>query len=104
VTVLDKYTEHHKKLLETIEKMTKKGIFMGMTSQCPYGRVNMNVYSTGRALQKAGIVPLAMTPEAAYVKLGWALATTKVEKIKELMLTNIAGEIVERIDPRAYLY
>jgi len=103
VTVLDKYTQHHKKLLKTIARMTKKGIFIGMTSQCPYGRVNMNVYSTGRDLQKAGVVPLAMTPEAAYVKLGWAIAMNP-KKIKETMLTNIAGEIVGKIDPEAFLY
>ncbi len=104
VTALDKYTQHHKNLLTTIARMTKKGIFVGMVSQCPYGRVNMNVYSTGRDLQKAGVVPLTMTTEAAYVKLGWALATAGKERIKEIMLTNIAGEIVERIDPRAFLY
>ena len=104
VTVLDKYTEHHKKLLDTISRMTKKGIFIGMTSQCPYGRVNMNVYSTGRDLQKAGVVPLAMTAEAAYVKLGWAIATIGKGKIKEIMLTNIADEIVGKIDPSAFLY
>lgn len=103
VTVLDNYTQHHKKLLGTLARMTKKGIFIGMTSQCPYGRVNMNVYSTGRDLQKAGVVPLAMTSEAAYVKLGWALAKNPA-KIKEIMLTNIAYEIVEKINPLAFLY
>ncbi len=103
VTILDEHTKHHGKMLATIERMVKKGIFIGMTSQCAYGRVNMNVYSSGRDLQKAGVVPLSMTAEAAFAKLGWAIATNP-KKIKETMLTNVAGEIVERIDPRAFLY
>lgn len=102
INILDKFTEHHKKLLETIEKFSKSGMVIGMVSQCPYGRVNMNVYSTGRDLQKAGVIPLPMTIESSYVKLGWAIANSK--NPKELLLKNIAGEIVERIDENAFLY
>jgi glutamyl-tRNA(Gln) amidotransferase subunit D len=44
-------------------------------------------------------------PETAYVKLSWVLGQTKeMEKIREMMLTNYAGEITERIDPRAFLF
>ena len=36
-------------------------------------------------------------PEVALVKLMWVLGhTKKMEKVRELMLTNIAGEISER--------
>ena len=46
-----------------------------------------------------------MLPETAYVKLGWVLGHTKdLNKAKELMLTNIAGEINKRIAPKSFLY
>ncbi|ARM76562.1 Glu-tRNA(Gln) amidotransferase subunit GatD [Acidianus manzaensis] len=85
-------------LVDHIKKATKDGIFVGMTTQCLFGRVNMNVYTTGRLLQQAGVTPLEdMLPEVALVKLMWILGhETDQEKIKTLMLTNIAGEINPR--------
>ncbi|HLD83304.1 MAG TPA: Glu-tRNA(Gln) amidotransferase subunit GatD [archaeon] len=102
VSVLDEFTKHHAKLLDSIEKMCAGGVKIFMVSQCPYGRVNMNVYSTGKLLQKAGIVPLRMTPEAAYVKLGWALANFP-KQVEEIMLENFCGEIVENIKDDTFL-
>ncbi|MBI2971397.1 MAG: Glu-tRNA(Gln) amidotransferase subunit GatD [Candidatus Aenigmarchaeota archaeon] len=105
VTVLDQHTAHHKELLTVLERMTKRGIIVAMTSQCAYGTVNMNVYSPGRDLLKAGVIPLAMTSEAAFIKLGWALGHTKdSEEAKKILLENVAGEFTERVDPRAFLY
>lgn len=88
-------------LIPLLEKLVDDGVFVGMTSQCLYGRVNMRVYSTGRDLLKAGVTPLDnMLPETAYVKLCWALAQTEdVEEVKEVMLRNIAGEIGGRSMP-----
>jgi glutamyl-tRNA(Gln) amidotransferase subunit D len=85
-------------LINSFKKAAKDGIFLGMTSQCLFGRVNMNVYTTGRLLQQAGIVPLEdMLPEVALVKLMWVLAhENDIEKIKNLMITNLAGEINKR--------
>ena len=76
-----------------------------MTSSCLYGRVNMNVYSTGRDLLRAGVIPGAdMTPETAFVKLKWVLGQTRdAEQAKAMMLTNYAGEISERTEARAYI-
>jgi len=46
-----------------------------------------------------------MLPETAYVKLGWVLGHTgSVEKVREMMLTNYAGEITKRSLPETYLY
>jgi len=46
-----------------------------------------------------------MLPETAYVKLCWVLGhTTESNKVKELMLTNIAGEITDRSDDKTFLY
>jgi len=99
VSVLDKYTHEHKKTLETIKELSKK-IPVFMCSQCINGRINMNVYSTGRDLQEQGVIPLEdMTSEAAYVKLGWLLAHNKdINEVKKLMKENIAGEISERTE------
>jgi glutamyl-tRNA(Gln) amidotransferase subunit D (EC 6.3.5.7) len=40
---------------EAFKYATEKGVFVGMTSQCLFGRVNMNVYTTGRQLLRAGV-------------------------------------------------
>ena len=68
-----------------------------MTSQCINGRVNMNVYSKGRDLQKIGVIPCEdMLPEVAYVKLKWLLGNYPPEKAKELLNKNLVGEISSR--------
>ncbi|MEM0174421.1 MAG: Glu-tRNA(Gln) amidotransferase subunit GatD, partial [Sulfolobaceae archaeon] len=95
-------------LVSSLEKAIKDGVFIGMTSQCLFGRVNMNVYTTGRILLKAGVVPLEdMLPEVALVKLMWGLAHySDHEELKSFMLRNIVGEInyVHKIEhyPRWY--
>jgi len=49
-----------------------------MTSQCLGGRVNLNVYDTGRDLLSAGVIPGEdMLPETALVKLMWVLGRTE---------------------------
>jgi glutamyl-tRNA(Gln) amidotransferase subunit D len=81
-----------------IEHAADHGIVLGMTSQCLWGRVNMNVYTTGRDLQNLGVIPLHdMLPETALIKMMWALGQTQnIPEIKDIMLTNIAGEIEPR--------
>ncbi len=82
-------------LIDTIERATQEGIAVCMTSQCLYGRINLNVYSTGRRLLNAGVIPCEdMLPETAYVKLIWVLGHTQnLKEVKEMMLRNYAGEI-----------
>ncbi|MBS7610599.1 Glu-tRNA(Gln) amidotransferase subunit GatD [Candidatus Bathyarchaeota archaeon] len=88
--------------IKAIERARDMGVFIGMTSQCIWGRVNMDVYYTGRDLQRAGVTPLEdMLAETAVVKLMWVLAQTdNIEEIKKLMLTNIAGEFSHRLSYR----
>ncbi len=85
----------------TIGKLTKAGIVFAMTSQCIWGRVNMNVYNTGRDLQVLGVIPLEdMLAETALVKLMWAFGqTADVEEVKILLKTNVAGEVSLRTLP-----
>ncbi len=92
-------------VISRIKELTEKGTVFVMTSQCIFGRVNLNVYSTGRDLLNTGIIPCEdMLPETAYVKLMWALAHGKnKEEAKKIMLTNIAGEISERTRSDGFL-
>ena len=86
------------KNIEVVKKFIGDGGVACMTSQCLWGRVDMNVYDTGRDLLKAGVVPLEDTlPETALAKLMWALANTKSpEETKEAMKQNLAGEMTTR--------
>jgi len=92
--------------LDGIKKSTEKGMLVCGAAQAIYGRLNPNVYAEGRLAKAAGLLHLEdMLPETAYVKLGWVLGHTKsVEKAREMMLTNYAGEISARTLPEAYLY
>lgn len=85
-------------LLENIRNAISSGVHVVMTSQCLYGTVNMNVYSSGRDLLKAGVISGEdMLPETAYIKLMWVLGQTQdSEEVKNLMETNIVGEISQR--------
>jgi glutamyl-tRNA(Gln) amidotransferase subunit D len=81
-------------LYAVIKRAIREGLYVGMTSQCIWGRIDMNVYTTGRELQHLGVEPLGdMLPETAYVKLMWALANSEdLGEAKALMRENIAGE------------
>lgn len=81
-----------------IEKAVYGGVFVGMCSQCMYGRVNMKVYDTGRDLLRLGVTPLEdMLSETAFVKLSWVLGQYgDLDDVRRVMTTNIAGEINSR--------
>jgi glutamyl-tRNA(Gln) amidotransferase subunit D len=82
---------------KSIKKAIDNGMFVGMTSQCLQGRINMTVYSAGRNLLNIGVIPLEdMLPETALVKLMWAYGNYENKEIKNIMLKNIAGEYTER--------
>jgi glutamyl-tRNA(Gln) amidotransferase subunit D len=85
-------------IVGSLKRAVDRGVHVYITTQCLYGAVNLNVYSTGRDMIAAGAVPLGdMLPETAYVKLMWAMGqTTDHAEVKKLMLTNIAGEFSSR--------
>ena len=72
-----------------------------MTSQCVWGRVDMNVYDTGRDLISAGVIPLEdMLGETALVKLMWALGNSSSrEDAISLMKADLVGETTGRSLP-----
>jgi glutamyl-tRNA(Gln) amidotransferase subunit D len=82
-------------LIPKIKKASENGIAVCITSQCLFGRVHPFVYANLRKAYEAGAIYCEdMLPEVAYVKLMHVLGHTKDrEKVKELMLTNMAGEI-----------
>ena len=86
---------------EALKNAVKHEIIVAMTSQCIWGRVNMNVYDTGRDLQAIGVIPLEdMLSETALVKLMWILGqTSNIEEAKQMLKTNIAGEFSSRTLP-----
>lgn len=82
----------------SLARAAERGMFVGMTSQCLWGRVDMNVYSAGIDLQKIGVTPLEdMLPETALVKLMWVLGQAQdPTEIARMMRSNLAGEISPR--------
>ncbi|MEM4367577.1 MAG: Glu-tRNA(Gln) amidotransferase subunit GatD [Candidatus Aenigmatarchaeota archaeon] len=97
INEIDEYTHHNKKNFEILKRMNEKGCIIVASSQTIFGRVNLNVYSTGRDMQSIGIIGCEdMHPETAYVKLKWLLGNYEKEKVKELFKQNLRGEISER--------
>jgi glutamyl-tRNA(Gln) amidotransferase subunit D len=86
---------------DAIQKAGERGVVVALASQCIWGRVNMNVYDTGRDLLIRGVIPLEdMFPETALVKLMWVLGqTSDTEEAKKLLKTNVAGEFSPRTLP-----
>jgi glutamyl-tRNA(Gln) amidotransferase subunit D len=87
-----------KELVEVIRKHARKGMPIVMTSQCLNGRVNLNVYDTGRDLLNAGVIPGEdMLPETALVKLMWVLTNAKgPEELRSMMVGSLKGEMSQR--------
>jgi glutamyl-tRNA(Gln) amidotransferase subunit D len=95
----------NKPLYPAIERATKAGIAIYMTVQTLWGFVHMFVYETGRDMVSKGVIPAEnMLPEVAYIKLGWALGqTSDLEKVKEIMLTPVCGDITDGEPYNGYL-
>jgi len=94
------------RVYDAVERAIEEDIIVLMTSQTLHGFVGMNVYSTGRELLDMGVIPgRNVIPEVGYVKLGWVLGQTDTyEEAKELLMTNVAGEFLNREVPIAFNY
>ncbi len=96
----------NKKVYPALARANEAGVQVYMTLQTLWGFVQMHVYETGREILGLGVLPLAnMLPEVAYVKLGWALGLhpDEPERVRELMLTPIAGDMTPREPHDGYL-
>lgn len=86
-------------IYEKLISLRERGIILAMSSQTIFGRINMNVYSTGRKLLELDVIGnlCDMTPDTMFVKLSWVMGKKrKYQEIKELMEKNLVGEIAER--------
>lgn len=84
------------KTIDEIAELTRNGVFVGIASQCIWGRVDLNVYETGRDMINAGATPLEnMIAETALAKLSWTIANFK--NVSDVMLTDLVGEFTPRI-------
>lgn len=82
-------------MYDVIKEAKLHDVFLGMTSQCLDGQVNMAIYESGRDLMHFGVIPLSnMIPEVALVKAMWALGVDP-KNIGNIMLKNIASEFTE---------
>ena len=90
----------HEGWTKKLKEVQKKDLIVCGVSQCIFGRVDPLVYSNGRELLDTGIIYLEdMLAETALVKLGYVLAKTQDrEEVKKLMLTNMAGELNNRLE------
>lgn len=98
-------SESRQNWLPAIKRAIQQGITVAIAPQTIFGRLQPNVYSSGRELTKLGVIHCEdMLPEVAYIKLGWILGHTQNNKeVKHLMLTNIAGEINRKLSEKDFL-
>ncbi|MBI5158924.1 Glu-tRNA(Gln) amidotransferase subunit GatD [Candidatus Micrarchaeota archaeon] len=91
--------EFAQSIVPSLKGLVEKGIPVVIAPQTIYGRIDLNVYTAGRMLKEIGVIGdgCDWLPETALVKLMWALGhVKKVEKVRELMVKNVAGEVSER--------
>ena len=97
INKIDALTVENEKIYQALRVLAKK-IPVVATTQTIFGRVNMNVYSTGRKMQDIGILGnyCDMLPETAFIKLAWLLSNFPKD-VRNLMSENLRGEISKRV-------
>lgn len=79
-------------VLPMIEFLTARGVSVVITSQCPRGRTDLDLYASGRALLQAGAIQARdMTFEAAITKTMWALGQNH-RTVANWFRLDLAGE------------
>ena len=86
-------------ILPAIRELIESGVIVAAAPQTLEGRVNLEVYSSGRLLREVGVIGHGADwlPETAYVKLAWALGQERDPKrVEKLLLAPIARDISPR--------
>jgi hypothetical protein len=83
-----------------LARARENGVVLTVCSQCNNGKVRIGTYAASMYLKRAGAVSgLDMTTEAAVTKLYYLFSKyDDIEKIKELMETDLRGEITTAHD------
>lgn len=83
--------------LDIVKEAAASGKILLNVTQCIGGSVNMDIYSTGKALKSAGVLNgYDCTTESALAKLFWLMGETEDnEKVKDLLEENLRGEITK---------
>lgn len=93
--------EYARSIVPNIKDLIESGIPVIIAPQTIFGRLNMDVYTAGRVLNEIGVIGNGKDwlPETALVKLMWVLGHTKnMDKIREMMEKNYAGEFTPRTE------
>lgn len=88
-------TDENEFILKLIQEAISKGVVIAIAPQTLFGRINLNVYSTGRKLKELGILghESNMLPETAFMKLAFLMSNFKKERVYELYNKNLRGEL-----------
>ena len=85
--------------IDSLRRAHDRGVVIAVTSQTLFGSVNLKVYTTGREMLRAGVVPCGdMLPETAFVKLSWALGNiADPDEVSRAMVRNYVFEYEDRL-------
>lgn len=105
INEIDELTKEHTRIKKALKTLVDSGTIVVFAPQTLYGRVHMDVYQTARDLQEIGVIGHLsdMTPETTFIKLAWLLSNYPKDKAKELMLTNLRGELSGRSELPGFL-
>ncbi len=85
------------KFIDVLKEYTDSGRIAIMTTQCIYGTTDLDVYTTGRMLSRAGVTWAGnLLPEAALAKMMVVMGNYPEFEWQKRMRSNMRGEIVER--------
>jgi len=98
INEIDKSTKIHLENFNKLDNLSKK-IPVIMSTQTVYGEVNLNVYSTGRELQKLNILnnESNLISETLFIKIAFCLSKDK-SNFKKLFNSNLEGFKIKSID------
>lgn len=81
-------------LLSGVGRAVSLGILPVITTQCPEGGVDLDVYEVGRKALKMGAVGASdMSFEATITKLMWLMSLMAVEEVPSYLTMNLCDEV-----------
>ncbi|NUM32035.1 MAG: asparaginase [Bacteroidetes bacterium] len=82
------------KFLNSLKQLKQKGKIVVNISQCIEGNIDTTKYKTGKLINDCGVLSSGnMTLETATAKLMWLLGNYNNNKIQELFVQNLKGEM-----------